>query len=143
MAGRLLFTAIRGYHGGMSLRLSRLVIAVLTICAFLSAGLVQNSPPAAAAPAAMGMAMDMAMMAAQGGGDSAAMPCHDAPTPPCNDKMPGCMTDLGCIFTVALPTYPVRTAERLVWDRISYWSASGLPEGISPEPFLGPPIRGV
>lgn len=125
----------------MSLRLSRLVIAVITICAFLSAGLVQNLPPAAAAPAAMSMAMDM--MAAQGGGDSAAMPCHDAPTPPCNDKIPGCVTDLGCIFTVALPTHPVRTAERLIWGHISYWTAYGLLEGISPEPFLGPPISVV
>ncbi|WP_424138123.1 hypothetical protein [Roseomonas chloroacetimidivorans] len=121
----------------MSSRLARLVIAVITICALLGAGLVQNLPSAKAD------GMRMAMMTDQGGGNDAATPCHDTSAPPCNDQVPGCVVDLGCIFTVALPALPMRMAERLVWDRISYWSASGLPEGITPEPFIGPPIHFV
>lgn len=78
-------------------RLARLVVAVVTICAFLGAGLVQNMPSAQADTAA-----GMAMMADQGG-DGAPMPCHDGQAPPCKDKVPGCMTDLGCLFVVGIP----------------------------------------
>jgi hypothetical protein len=120
----------------MSSRLSRLVIAVVTICAFLGAGLVQNLPVSAKAASA-----GMSMMADEAGDSGASMPCHETPAPPCNDQVPGCMTDLGCVFTVALPALPTRTAERVVWDRVTYWTVIGLSEGISPEPTIGPPIR--
>ncbi|MDB5375651.1 MAG: hypothetical protein JWR00_97 [Rubritepida sp.] len=73
----------------MLLRLARLVIAAITICAFLGAGLVQNMLSAQGGTADEPMAMAM-----QADG-AAAMPCHDAQAPPCKDKVPGCMTDLG------------------------------------------------
>ncbi|TPG57425.1 hypothetical protein EAH89_10865 [Roseomonas nepalensis] len=120
----------------MSSRLSRLVIVVVTICAFLGAGLVQNLPfSAKAAP------VGMTMMADDAGDSGASMPCHETSAPPCNDQVPGCMTDLGCVFTVALPALPTRAAERFVWDSISYWPEIGFSEGVSPEPIVGPPIR--
>jgi hypothetical protein len=130
----------------MSLRLARLVIAAITICALLGAGLVQNLPSAKADTTQMAMqadAMRIAMTTDQGSPDGASVPCHDTSAPPCNDQVPNCVTDLGCIFTVGLPALPTRTAERLVWDRIAYWTVSGLPEGISPEPFIDPPIHFV
>lgn len=139
----------------MSLRLARLVIAAITICALLGTGLVQNLPSAKADATRTTMmadttqmamkadAMRMAMTTDQGSRDGASVLCHDTSAPPCNDQVPNCVIDLGCIFTVALPAFPTRTAERLVWDRIAYWIMSGLPEGISPEPFIGPPIHFV
>ncbi|PWC26745.1 hypothetical protein [Teichococcus aestuarii] len=120
----------------MSLRLLRLVVAAITICAFIGAGLVQNLPvPTNAA------SVGMTMMADQGSDDGASMPCHDTSAPPCQDQVPGCTTDLGCIFTVALPAVSTRAAERLVWGPVTYWPVIGLTEGLSPEPSLEPPIR--
>jgi len=116
-------------------RLARLVVTAITICAFLGAGLMQNVPSAQADTARM------AMMADQGG-DAAPMPCHGAQKPtPCKDKVPGCMTDLGCLFVVALPAPHTRVAERLAWGPVKYWATDNLTEGVTPQPYLGPPIR--
>ncbi|MCO6416154.1 hypothetical protein JYK14_08235 [Siccirubricoccus sp. KC 17139] len=118
----------------MPLRLARLVIAAITIVAFLGAGLVQNMPSTQADTAGM------AMMADHGDG-GAAMPCHDTQTPPCQDKVPGCMTDLGCIFVVGIPVPPAPAVSGPAWFRVAYWQSVRLAEGLSPEPYLGPPIR--
>jgi hypothetical protein len=119
----------------MPLRLARLVIAAITICAFLGAGLVQNMPSAQA-----GMADEPMAMAMQADG-AAAMPCHDIQTPPCKDKLPGCMTDLGCIFVVGIPVPPAPAISSPAWFRVAYWQSTRLAEGVVLEPFLGPPIR--
>ncbi|WP_143021151.1 hypothetical protein [Belnapia rosea] len=119
----------------MLLRLARLVIAAITVCAFLGAGLVQNVPSAQAATASM------AMMADHGTGE-AAMPCHGTQKPPpCQDKVPGCMTDLGCIFVVGIPVPPAPAVSGPAWFRVDYWRSTRLAEGISLKPYLGPPIR--
>jgi hypothetical protein len=116
-------------------RLARLVIAAVTIVAFLGVGLMQNLPSAQADTASM------AMMAAPCG-DAAPIPCHDTQKPvPCKDKVPGCMSDLGCIFVVGIPARSMRVAERLAWARVAYWAEDSLAEGVTPEPYLGPPIR--
>ncbi|WP_149536685.1 hypothetical protein [Siccirubricoccus phaeus] len=115
-------------------RLARLVIAAITICAFLGAGLVQNLPSAQADTAGMTMMADM-------GDDGAAMPCHDTRTPPCQDKVPGCMIDLGCLFVVGIPVPPAPAVSVPAWSWVAYWQSVRLFEGVSPEPYLGPPIR--
>lgn len=115
-------------------RLARLVIAAIMIVAFLGAGLVQNLPSALADTAGMTMMADM-------GGDGAAMPCHDTQTPPCQDKMPGCMIDLGCLFVVGIPVPPAPAVSGPAWSRVTYWQSVRLAEGVSPEPYLGPPIH--
>lgn len=120
----------------MSSRLSWLVIAVITICAFLGAGLALNLPLSAKAALA-----GMTMMADEVGSSGAAMPCHETSAPPCNDQVPGCMTDLGCIFAMVLPPPATRTVEHSAWGSICYWIETGLSEGVSPEPIIGPPIR--
>ncbi len=117
----------------MPLRLARLIIAAITICAFLGAGLMQNMPSAQAGTADGPMAMQ-----ADG---AAAMPCHDTQAPPCKDKVPGCMTDLGCIFVVGIPVPPAPAVSGPAWFRLAYWQATRLAEGVVLEPFLGPPIR--
>ena len=116
-------------------RLARLVIAVITICAFLGAGLMQNMPSAQAGTVGTPMAM---VMQADG---LAEMPCHDTQTPPCKDKVPGCMTDLGCIFVVGIPVPPAPRVSGPAWFLVAYWQSTRLAEGVVLEPFLGPPIR--
>jgi hypothetical protein len=124
----------------MCLRLARLVIAVVTVCAFLGAGLMQNVPSAQADAVEM-TATGMATMADHRG-DGAAMPCHGTQKPtPCKDKVPGCMTDLGCLFVVGIPAHPTRVGERLAWGHVTYWATDNVAEGVTPEPYLGPPIR--
>jgi hypothetical protein len=124
----------------MVLRLARLVIAAITICAFLGAGLIQNMPSAQADAASMAAA-DMTMVADQGDG-TAPMPCHGTQKPtPCKDQVPGCMTDLGCLFVVGIPVTPARAVVSPAWSRVAYWQSASLAEGVSPEPYLGPPIR--
>lgn len=135
-ANFLQLASVRRYAGAMSLRLLRLVVVAITICAFIGAGLMQNLT-LSANTAAVGTTM----MADQGGEDGASMSCHNKSAPPCRDQVPSCMTDLGCVFAVALPAWPVRATERLVWDSVTYWSLIRLTEGISPEPAVEPPIR--
>ncbi|WP_090664953.1 hypothetical protein [Belnapia rosea] len=119
----------------MLLRLARLVIAVITVCAFLGAGVVQTVSPAQSDTAAMTMLADQ-------GADSAAMPCHgNQKPPPCQDKVPGCMTDLGCIFVVGIPVPPAPAVSGPAWSQVAYWQSVRLAEGVSLEPYLGPPIR--
>jgi hypothetical protein len=116
-------------------RLARLVVVAVTIVAFLGAGLVQNMPSAQADTAGM------AMVADQGDG-GAAMPCHGTQKPdPCKDKASGCMTDLGCIFVVGIPAPAAPAVSGPAWFRVAYWQAVRLAEGVTPEPYLGPPIR--
>ena len=69
------------------------------------------------------------------------MPCHEAPAPPCKDNVPGCMTELGCLFVVCIPVLPPRAAAGPAWSQVAYWQSTPLVEGIAPEPDLGPPIR--
>ena len=118
----------------MPLRLARLVIAVITIVAFFGAGLVQNMPSAQADAAGMAMMV--------GPTDGGAMPCHGSQEPPpCQDKVPGCMTDLGCLFVVGIPVPPAPAVSGPAWMRVAYWQSVRLAEGVSLKPYLGPPIR--
>ena len=72
----------------MRLWLFRHVVLVITLGAFLSAGLMQAAWPvqAAASP-------NMTMIADTG---------SNAPMP-CKGTTPACMTDLGCIFMIGMP----------------------------------------
>lgn len=120
----------------MLLRFARLAIAAITICAFIGAGLVMNLPSVQADT----LGMSMAMVGDQPA-DGAVMPCHATQAPPCKDKAPGCMTELGCVFVVGIPVPPAPTLSGPAWFRVTYWQSSRHAEGIVLEPFLGPPIR--
>jgi hypothetical protein len=133
-AGALSALSSCSYDVIMLPRLARLVSAAITIVAFLSVGLVQSLP--FAQPDAAGMTM----MADQGD-DGTVMPCHDTQTPPCQDKVPGCMIDLGCVFVVGIPVPPAPAVSSPAWSRVAYWQSVQLAEGVSPEPYIGPPIR--
>ncbi|WP_431269251.1 hypothetical protein [Dankookia sp. P2] len=118
-------------------RVARLVVAIITVCAFLGAGLVQNLPSSQVDTAVVAMMADM-------GDDGAAMPCHDTQeSDPCKDKVPGCMTDMGCIFVVGIPVPHAPAVSGLAWSRVAYWQSVRLVDGVSLKPYLGPPIRFV
>ena len=110
----------------MRFRLIRQVILLITLGAFLGAGTMQGAWPvqAAAAPG-------MTMMAQADG---------DAPMP-CKGMASTCMTDLGCIFMIGLPTVsPALTMTRLSWKPIRYGDPIQIAGGLTSKPALDPPI---
>lgn len=110
----------------MFARLLRQIVLLVTLGAFLSAGVGQAMPRAVAAPPSIAtMTMDMA---------------GDGVPAPCQEKMPGCMLDLGCIFMVGLPIPSTPAVTRLSWSSVAYWVALAVPVGLSREPALDPPI---
>lgn len=112
----------------MRFGLIRHLILLITLGAFLGAGVVQ-----AAWPTKSEASTEMAMMPGNDAG--VAMPC------PGKTMVPGCMTDLGCIFMIGLPTIsPSATMTRLSWIRVSYGDLSQVSDGLTHKPALGPPI---
>ncbi|MCW3476387.1 hypothetical protein [Limobrevibacterium gyesilva] len=106
--------------------LLRQAIIVVTLGAFLGAGVVQITPIAQATPSAMTM-----NMAQDDGG----------PPQPCKHMTPGCMVDLGCVLLLGVPVPPVMLAvAELEWSQVTYLSSSPATSGLAPEPAIGPPI---
>ena len=105
----------------------RRLFMLVVLGAFLCAGFSQPMPATPAAPGASmaGMAMD--------GGDGAPMPC--------TSLVPGCYSDIGCIFMIALPPDYLPTAVPLTWSRVTYAVSGSARPGLSFEPDLGPPIQ--
>jgi hypothetical protein len=117
----------QGYVGAMPLRLLRQIVFLVTLGAFLSVGVTQAMPRAVApSPSMAAMTMDMAT--------DGSMPA------PCQEKMPGCMLDLGCIFMIGLPLPATPTVTQLSWSSVTYWMTSAVPAGLSRKPALNPPI---
>jgi hypothetical protein len=114
------------YIGVMRLRLIRHFIFVIALGAFLGAGVMQG-----VWPVRIDASSDMTTMAQAG---------DDAPMP-CKGMMPACMTDLGCIFMIGLPTIsPTQTMTRLAWRRVHYDSRAQSADGLTRKPALDPPI---
>jgi hypothetical protein len=103
---------------------SRRVFVVLTLIAYMGASVLVLT---AAGPS---MAGDMAQH-------------QEAPNDkiPCKHTAPTCITDLGCVFLVGLPTMPDPILLTLTaWSSVRY---PGSPEpltGRSVKPAIGPPI---
>jgi hypothetical protein len=103
------------------------VFIVLNLIAYVGASVIML----AAGPS---MAGDMADgMAQHQEAPSDKMPCkHTAPT---------CITDLGCVFLVGLPTIPDPTLLTLTaWSSVSYPGSPDARQGRSVKPAIGPPI---
>ena len=58
---------------------------------------------------------------------------------PCKG-MAGCMTELGCIFLVSLPTPDLTLVTMTAWSSVIYDNASEALRGRTIKPALGPPI---
>ena len=106
--------------------LFRHAVLVITLSAFLSAGLAQAASPAQAVP------FHTMKMTPQAG--------NDAPMP-CKGMTPACMTDLGCIYMIGMPAVaPALSMTRLSWSRVRYGELSQRVDGLTRKPALDPPI---
>jgi hypothetical protein len=118
------------YFHGMPVKLLRQIVTLLIVTAFIGATSLQDVPSFAAA-AAMNHEAIGGMM-------------HDQDNPddnmPCKGMLPGCVSDLGCIFLVSLPAPDLTLVAGTAWSSVSYDNASQGLQGRTIKPALGPPI---
>ena len=114
----------------MPVKLLRHIVTLLIVTAYIGATTLQAVPGYAAA-ADMNHAAIGSMM-------------HDRDNPadktPCKGMLPGCVTDLGCIFLVSLPAPDLTLVGTTAWSSVSYDNASHGLHGRTIKPALGPPI---
>jgi hypothetical protein len=114
----------------MPVKLLRRIFALLIVTAYVGATVLQVAPTYAA-NADMSPSSINAMMHE-----------HDSPGDkmPCKGMLPGCVTDLGCIFLVSLPAPDLTLATVTAWSSVIYPGSSSSLRGRSIKPALGPPI---
>ena len=112
----------------MSVNLLRRILALLIVTAYVGATVLQV---AYAANANMSNSSINGMMDEQDGQGNKM---------PCKGMLPGCVTDLGCIFLVSLPAPNVALFSVTAWSSVFYAGSSRLLRGRSIQPALGPPI---
>ena len=114
----------------MPVKLLRQIVTLLIVTAYIGATTLQAVPSYAAA-AHMNHAAMGGMM-------------HDQDNPgekmPCKGMLPGCVTDVGCIFFVTLPPPGLTVLAAAPWSSVSYDNASQGLHGRTIKPALGPPI---
>ena len=116
----------------MPVKLLRQILTLLIVTAYIGATML---------PAAPGHAANAGMNHAAMGG---MMQDHQNPgndKMPCKGMLPGCITDLGCIFLVSLPAPDLTLVGMTAWSSVSYDNASQGLRGRTIKPALGPPIR--
>jgi hypothetical protein len=114
----------------MPVKLRRRIFTLLMVTAYLGATTLQVAPTYAA-NADMGSAAMNGMM-------------HEQDSPrdkmPCKGMLPGCITDLGCIFLVSLPAPTVILFTVTAWSSVIYPGSDQSLRGRTIKPALGPPI---
>jgi hypothetical protein len=116
----------------MPVKLLRQILTLLIVTAYIGATML---------PAAPGRSANAGMNHATMGGIM-----HDHQNPgddkmPCNGMLPGCISDLGCIFLVSLPAPDLTLVGVTAWSSVSYDNASQGLRGRTIKPALGPPIH--
>ena len=106
----------------------RQILTLLIVTAYIGARLLPAAPS----------------HAANAGMNHAGM-MHDHQNPgdnkmPCKGMLPGCVTDVGCIFFVTLPPPGLTVLAAAAWSSVSYDNASQGIHGRTIKPALGPPI---
>ena len=113
------------------MKLLRQILTLLIVTAYIGATTLQAVPSYAAA-AEMNHAAMGGMM-------------HDQDNPgdkmPCKGMLPGCISDLGCIFLVCLSAPHLTLVGVTAWSSVSYDNALPGLHGRTIKPALGPPIR--
>src|SRR6266478_5811492 len=113
----------------MLVKLLRRILALLIVTAYVGATMLQVAPSYAA-----NADMSSSSMAGM-------MHEHDGPDKmPCKGMLPGCVTDLGCIFLVSLPAPNVTLFTVTAWLSVIYDNAPEALPGRTIKPALGPPI---
>jgi hypothetical protein len=108
----------------MAPALFRRFIVALSLLAFVATGLAP-AMAMAEAPTSMKAIMSTA---------------SDDPMPCCPEKAPSCITDVGCVFLVAVPTPHLTALGPIGWSLLRYELSHDRGEGLSIQPALGPPI---
>jgi hypothetical protein len=114
----------------MSVNLLRRILALLIVTAYVGATVCQVAPTYAANANMSSSSMNGMMHEQDDHGDEM----------PCKGMLPGCVTDLGCIFLVSLPAPNVALFSVTAWSSVFYAGSSRLLRGRSIQPALGPPI---
>jgi hypothetical protein len=114
----------------MPVNLLRRILTVLIVTAYVGATMLQVAPTYAANADMSGSSM------------AGMMHEHDSPGDkmPCKGMLPNCMTDIGCIFLVSVPTSNLTLFTTTTWSPVIYDNASDVLPGRTIKPVLGPPI---
>jgi hypothetical protein len=114
----------------MPVRLLRRILALLIVTAYVGATTLQVAPTYAANAHISSSSMNGMMHEQDGSGG----------TMPCKGMLPGCVTDLGCIFLVSLPAPDLTLVAITARSSVIYDNASEGLGGRTIKPALGPPI---
>jgi hypothetical protein len=115
----------------MPVKLLRQILTLLIVTAYIGATMLQAAPGYAATVETRHAAMGGMMHDHQNPGDDKM---------PCKGMLPGCISDLGCIFLVSLPAPHLAFVGVTAWLSVSYDNASPGLHGRTIKPALGPPI---
>ncbi len=66
--------------------------------------------------------------------------CDQSDNMPCKRMAHGCVSGLGCIFLVSMPSADRTLFTTTAWSPVTYIDASGALRGRAIKPALGPPI---
>ena len=112
------------------MKLLRRILALLIVTAYVGTTVFQVAPVFAASAATGSAAMNGMMHDEPGQGDKM----------PCKGMLPNCVTDIGCIFLVSVPTPDLTLVAMTSWSSVIYHNASDALRGRTIKPALGPPI---
>ena len=112
------------------MKLLRRILVLLIVTAYAGATVLQVAPVFAANAGTGSGAMNGIMHEEPGHGDKM----------PCKGMLPGCITDIGCIFLVSVPTPDLTLVTTTTWSSVIYDNASDALRGRTIKPALGPPI---
>ena len=114
----------------MPAKLLRQILTLVIVTAYIGATLLQGGPGYAATSQMNHAAMGGMMHGQDSPGDKM----------PCKGMLPGCITDLGCIFLVSLPSPDLTLVTVTAWSFVRYDHTSQGLHGRTIKPALGPPI---
>jgi hypothetical protein len=114
----------------MLVKLLRRILALLIVTAYVGATTLQVAPTYAANAHMSSSSMNGMMHEQDGSGDKM----------PCKGMLPNCVTDIGCIFLVTVPTPNLTLVTMTAWSSVIYDNASEGLRGRTIKPALGPPI---
>ena len=114
----------------MQVKLLRRILTLLIVTAYMSATMFQVAPTYATNADMSSAAMSGMMHEHNGRGEKM----------PCKGMLPNCMTDIGCIFLVSVPTSNLTLFTTTTWSPVIYDNASDALPGRTIKPALGPPI---
>ena len=114
----------------MSVKSLYRILALLFAAAYIGATMLQAGPTYVANADMSGSSMNGMTHEQDGPGDK--MPCKGMP--------PNCVTDIGCILLVSVPTPDLNLFTKTSWSSVIYDNASEALRGRTIKPALGPPI---